>query len=127
MQDDGKPLSDEEINKMANKEWLKDWIDILSRLWEAIDKPIDPIRFKVYRRELANVPIGILEKAISRCIQENTYLTVPPIGKVWESIRIELGNPTDIDQAIVQWIDSQQAIIDRCIYQFPNLAGKSNG
>ena len=92
---------------------------MLARLWEAIDKPIDADRLQVYRRELGIIPLGLLEKAVSRCIRENTWLTVPPVGKIWEAVRTELGNPFDVNQAILDWEDASWR---RCTYKFENVS-----
>lgn len=104
-------LSDEEINQAAQKEWL----EVLVRLWEAVDKPVDVKRLKNYSRELGSVPMGLLEAAVSRCIRENTYTNVPSVGKVWEAVRKELRNPYDLDAAIETWKESRW---QRCFYRF---------
>jgi len=105
------PLTDKQIVEMATEEWVR----VLARMWEAIDKPIDADRLQVYRRELGTIPLGLLEKAVSRCIRENTWLTVPPVGKIWEALRKELGNPYDVNQAIAEWEDAGWR---RCTWYF---------
>lgn len=104
-------MNDYEINQAA----LKDWMDVLARLWDAVDKPIDAKRLQNYRHELKAVPIGLLEKAVSRCIRENIYNNIPSVGKVWEAVRRELGNPFDIDAAIETWIEFRW---QACFYRF---------
>ena len=105
------PMNEHEMNQAA----LKEWMDVLVRLWDATDKPLDAKRLQNYRRELENVPMGLLEKAVSRCIRENTYNNIPSVGKVWEAVRKELGNPFDIDAAIERWIESRW---QACFYRF---------
>jgi hypothetical protein len=92
-----------EIVQAATEEWLS----VLGRLWEAVDKPIDAKRLEVYRRELGSVPMGLLEQATSRCIREHTYSNVPTVGEVWEAVRKELSNPFDLPQAILDWEDAR--------------------
>ncbi len=103
-----------EVDQAARKEWL----EVIARLWEAVDKPIDAARLKNYQRELAIVPLGLLEKAVSRCIRENTFSNVPPIGKVWEAVTHELGNPHDITQALENWAESGW---NRCVVNFAEV------
>jgi hypothetical protein len=108
-QDNVKP--EHEIYEEASFEWLQ----VLVRMWDAIDKPVDIKRLENYERELSSVPMGLLKSAVSRCIRENTYTSVPSVGKVWEAIRKELGNPRDIDESIERWKSSRW---ERCIYRF---------
>jgi hypothetical protein len=68
-----------------------------------IGKLVDVERLKIYRRNLGNVPLGLLEKTIDRVFRENTYQTVPVTGAIWEAIRKELGNPYDLDSALERW------------------------
>ena len=107
-------MSDGEIQQAATKEWT----EILVRLWDAIDKPVDVKRLQNYYRELAGVPFGLLEASVSRCIRENTYTNVPSIGKVWEAVRKELGDPYDIDQGIENWKESRW---QKCFYRFGEM------
>jgi hypothetical protein len=80
-------MTDEQIYKLALADWLKE----LSRLWKAAGKEIDAAQLNEYRRELEDVPLGILEKAVSRCIRENVYNNVPTVGKVWQAVFKEFG------------------------------------
>jgi hypothetical protein len=100
-----------EINQAATKEWT----EVLVRLWDAIDKPVDVKRLQNYYRELGGVPFGLLEASVSRCIRENTYTNIPSIGKVWEAVRKELGDPYDIDQGIENWKETR---FQKCFYRF---------
>ena len=86
---------------------LEEWLSVLARLWIAFDKPLDPERLQLYQAELASVPMGLLELAISRTIRNHVYSSVPSIGDVWRSVRAELGNPYDLDQAIQDWCERQ--------------------
>jgi hypothetical protein len=94
---------------------LEEWLGVLSRLWTAFDKPVDPIRLTIYRDALGKVPMGLLEKAIERVLHEHTYSNVPTIGEVWAALRKELHNPYDIDQAIEQW---SEGLWNRCHTNF---------
>lgn len=94
---------------------LEEWLTVLSRLWTAYDKPLDPDRLALYQRTLAIVPMGLLELAIDRVIREHVYNSVPTVAQVWAAVRKELGNPHDIDQAISAWCDARWR---RCVVLF---------
>jgi hypothetical protein len=51
------------------------------------------------------VPLGLLELAVQRVIQENTYNVVPMPGMVWAAVRKELGDPWDVRMAMEDWVD----------------------
>ena len=85
----------------------EEWIAILSRLWIAFDKPLDPERLQIYIHELGSVPLGLLELAVSRTIRNHKFSNVPSVADVWRSVNAELGNPYDVDQAIQEWCDRQ--------------------
>ena len=104
-----------DIEEMAMMEWL----GVLTRLWDAIGKPLDADRLEVYRRELGDVPFGLLEKAVSRVIRENTYSNVPPVGTIWAAVRKELGNPSDLEDAIRRW---DERLLERCFVRFECVA-----
>lgn len=107
----GLVATDAEIEQAANVEWL----DILSGMWEAIGKPIDEKRLQKYARELHSIPLGLLEKAVSRAIRNGgDYMVVPTISAIWGALRKELKNPYDIDEAIERWCEAQyQSMIVR--------------
>jgi hypothetical protein len=97
---------------MAERDWteqeiyqaaLAEWTGILAQLWTAIGKPIEPERLQVYRDQLGDVPLGLLERSIRRVLRENTWSNVPPIGTIWQAIRKELGDPYDLQIAIENW------------------------
>jgi hypothetical protein len=96
-------LSNEEINDLAKKEW----VGILERLWRAINKPLDPMQLEVYADELGEIPLGLLERAVGRCIRENQYTNIPSVGTIWQAVRRELGNPYDLRLAIGEWVEAQ--------------------
>lgn len=101
------PKSDQEIYQAAMEEWL----GVLTQLWTAYDKPLDPDRLALYQNMLGDVPMGLLEKAIKRVIREHKYNSVPAVGDVWSAIRKELGNPHDIDRALQEWSENLSPII----------------
>lgn len=91
------------------------WVGELARLWEAIGKPLDADRLAIYQRELSGIPLGLLEKTISRVIRENTYSNVPPVGAIWQALRAELGHPRDVMDAIEQWCAEE---LSKCFVRF---------
>ena len=80
-----------------------EWYKVLSGLWVAIGKEVDPARLEIYGKALADVKLGLLEKAIERVLRENTYSNVPPVGTIWQAVRRELGNPHDLAYALENW------------------------
>ena len=104
------------ISDEAYQEALDEWIGVLSRLWTACGKIPDTDRLVLYQEELAIVPLGLLQKAVSRAIREHAYNNVPTVGELWAAVRKELGDPHDIEQAISDWkyVTSRQ-----CIVRFP--------
>jgi hypothetical protein len=61
---------------------LEEWLAVLGELWTAVGKPIDVQRLRVYQKAMGDVPLGLLESAIKRVIQENDYQVVPVSGTV---------------------------------------------
>ncbi len=95
------PKTEEGIEQAASVEWL----DVLSGMWEAIGKPLDEKRLNKYAKELSTIPLGLLERAVSRAIRNNgEYQVVPTIAAIWKAARVELRNPLDIDSAIERWV-----------------------
>ena len=103
--------TDAEIEQVAGQEWL----DVLTGMWEAIGKPLDEKRLQKYAKELNGIPLGLLEKAISRAIRNSgDYIVVPTISAIWNALRKELGNPYNIDEAISRWCEVKyQACVRR--------------
>lgn len=97
------PMSNEQIYVMARE----DWTSLIAQLWLAAGKPVDPERLAVYGKALATVPFGLLEQAISRTIRQHRFANVPTVGDVWDAVRAELGNPSDVSQAIAEWCELQ--------------------
>ena len=116
---DMRPKSDAEIWKMAKDEYVPDWLGEIARLWDAVGKPLDEDRLAIYQRELAEIPFGLLTKAISRVIREHSYSNVPPVGTVWKALRVELGNPRDVMEAIQEWNERGW---QRCVLRFEGVA-----
>jgi hypothetical protein len=113
------PMSDAQLHKLLREEW----VGVIGRLWDAIGKPIEQDRLASYMQELKQVPLGLLEKAISRVLRENTYNVVPTIGKVWEALRKELGcNPNDLAGAVENWRHQTDRSIERSIIRVEQAA-----
>jgi len=94
---------------MAEKheeEITREWMDILSDLWTAFGKEVDPKRLRVYFRNLSFIPLGLLEKAVPIAIQkQRKFNIVPTVGSVIEGLEQTLGHPADLTQAIEEWAD----------------------
>jgi len=98
--DDKKPLSDAEIRKMA----YRDWIDVLSQLWEATGKPVNDKQLAVYAKQLRNVPMSILEDVVSVLLREHTWNNVPTIGEIWKCIQDRHGDPDNLIVKERPWV-----------------------
>jgi len=64
------------------KELHKEWNMILTRLWDAYGKEVNPKQFKVYKKRLEDIPLGILEHVVDETISRHKYFTVPTLGEV---------------------------------------------
>ena len=71
----------------ALKEANKEWNAILSRLWIAFGKPVDPAQFKVYREELNTVPLGVLEHVVGETIKRHKYNSAPTLAEIHAVLR----------------------------------------
>lgn len=100
---EARPLTDDEILRMARQDAREYRARILIRLWDAVGKPFEPARLAVYEQELADLPNGLIEQAVSRALREHTWQTVPTVGEVWKAVRAELGNLYDLPAAILEW------------------------
>jgi hypothetical protein len=94
---------------------LEEWLEVLADLWIAAGKPLEADRLQVYRQSLGEVPLGLLELAVARVIRENVYHVVPLPGVVWAAVRMELGNPWDMREAMEAWVESRYRAIIRPI------------
>lgn len=77
-----KTLNDTEIEAAITQEWLA----VLTRLWDAIGKPVDMKRLMAYKQELGDIPLGLLEDAVSKVLRDNDWNTVPTIGAIWKAV-----------------------------------------
>ena len=111
-----KYMTEQEIYEAQKAEW----VDILKRMWTVLNKPPDLKQLEIYTDELGEIPLGLLEQAVGRCIRENQYNNVPSGGAVWQALRRELGNPYDICQAIGEWV---QAKADKSTVKFSSENG----
>ena len=99
------------------KSAIDEWIAILTRMWDAIGKE-DARRLEVYAREFKDIPLGLLDAAVSRVIRNNgDYLTVPSISALWAAIKKEAGDfpNMDIMDAVAVWEDRT---FERGVYRF---------
>ena len=71
----------------ALKEANKEWDGVLVKLWTAFAKQLDLAQFKVYRDELADVPLGVLEHVVGEAIKRHRYSTVPTLAEIHEVLR----------------------------------------
>jgi len=102
-------LEDQRLTMQKDlKFFLTEQCTILCHLWEAVGKPVDKGRLKVYADALGDVPLGLLELAVTRTLREaGGYNVVPTIGAVWEALQKELGNPRDLARAMQEWADAK--------------------
>jgi hypothetical protein len=105
-------MSESECDQAA----LEDWLEVLSRLWVAYDKPLDPVRLVLYQNMLGKLPTGLLELAIEQTVRNHgKYNNVPTVGEVWDAVRVVLRNPYNLDQAIEDWSAQK---FEHCVHRF---------
>lgn len=107
-------MTEDEIYQAA----LEEWLSVLSRLWTAYGKTIDPLQMTVYRDMLGRLPMGLLELTIDRVVQDHVYNSVPTVAEVWQAARKVLGQPVDLGQAIEEWADQRWYSM---VVQFPAI------
>ena len=90
-------LESAKTNMELNAMLMAEWIGVLQKMWHAIGKAVDRNQLDVYAEQLADVPMGVLEDAVSQAIRDNKYNTVPSIGTIWKNIR-----GTDVHPLTVQ-------------------------
>lgn len=81
----------------------KDWLTVLSDLWTAYDKKLNPAQMKIYVRQLDFIPIGLLRKSIDRAILEKEFSTTPNPNEVIRALKKELDDPLDLAEAVENW------------------------
>jgi uncharacterized protein YktA (UPF0223 family) len=104
----------------AEQESSREWLKVLSFMWEAIGKSFDANateekQFDAYVHMFGMVPLAILEKGVMRAIANNgVYKVIPAPGAIWQAIRkdMELSASEDVFEAMQTW-----EIIgwDRCV------------
>jgi len=115
---------DESIQKAAYQEW----VGILVRMWDAVDKDVDDRRLALYAEEFTNIPLGLLEKAVGRAIRANgKYLSVPSVGAIWDAIRKETGEHSNMDvlETVQLWKEQANDQFERNIYRFEPVVARS--
>lgn len=101
------------------QEAMEEWLSVLVRLWQAVGKNVDAERLQIYQRELGDVPLGLLEKAVTRLIREWHYANVPNVSEIWKAVCKELDClPSDVMDEIEQWKLSSW---DRCVLSFDGV------
>ena len=116
---------DNEIIEGVDLRALEEWMDVLSHLWEAFGKPVEPVRLVIYQSMLKKLPLGLLELAIEQTVRDHgKYNNVPTVGEVWSAVRVVLHNPYDLDQAIEAWCTRK---FEACVYRFDVVAVETEG
>jgi hypothetical protein len=109
------PEETDEVEEQDNTEVFNEWFEVLASMWDAIGKPLDSKRIKIYVHELDIVPLGLLKPAVSWAIRNNgNYQTVPTISAVWSGVReavkksgVNISDGETVESAIEKWIDAQ--------------------
>jgi hypothetical protein len=92
------------MTKQEPRSEEKEWMEILTDLWSAFDKPVDQKRFNLYVRNLSFIPLGLLKKVIPLAIQQQRkYNLVPTVGNVIAALEQTLGDPPVLLEAIEEW------------------------
>ena len=66
---------------------LEEWLGVLVRLWTAFQKQPTPDQLDLYRNQLDEIPLELLEQAVKRAIRDYKYGNVPSVHDVWEALR----------------------------------------
>ena len=109
--------TDAEIYQMA----LEEWLGVLVRLWTAFQKQPTPDQLDLYRNQLDEIPLELLEQAVKRAIRDYKYGNVPSVHDVWEALRkvLDLSTHDDVGEAIAHWTELRW---DRLIYRVAFVA-----
>lgn len=114
-------LEDQECDERIQKEACKEWLDCLVKMWDAVDKDVDEKRLAIYVEQFQEIPLGLLEIAVSRAIRNNgSYMSVPSVGALWQAIKQETGDLTHIDviEAVRLWSAREDAMFETRLYRF---------
>lgn len=97
---------------------IDEWIATLTRMWDAVDKPVDDRRLMVYVEEFKDIPLELLGKAVGRAIRNNgVYSNVPTVGALWSAIRKEAGEFPNMEVMDVVDLWDQERY-ERIVYRF---------
>jgi hypothetical protein len=114
-------LEDQALDEQIYKEAYAEWMGVLVKMWDAVDKDVDEKRLAVYAEEFQSIPLGLLEKAVSRAIRNNgVYLSVPSVGALWIAIQKEIGDLPNMDvmEVVNLWKERQAEQFDALLYRF---------
>lgn len=125
------PEETREDEGVDNTEVFNEWFDVLASMWDAIGKPIDQKRIKIYVHGLDTVPLGLLKPAVSWAMRNNgNYQTVPTISAVWAGVReavrkddVNISDGETVESAIEKWIDAQWG---KCATEFKGVEAKAS-
>lgn len=104
--------TDKQIEQAARAEWS----GVLSQLWEAIGKPVNPSQLKVYVKQLGDLPLGALEIVVTELLRDHKYANVPTIGEIWQMIRktFDTNDPEEIRRQLSrEWLIDFSLIVQQ--------------
>lgn len=118
-------LEDRLLDERIQAEGYKAWLEVLVKMWDAVDKEVDQKRLAVYAEQFREIPYGLLNLAVDRAIRNNgSYLTVPSVGALWTAIKVEAGDRSgDVIEAVQLWKERQDSIFEKSLYLYKKESG----
>ena len=101
--------SSSEITQLAEarSQIVSEWSAIVMRLFDASGKEPTQRQLKAYYTALAHIPIGLLEPAVTKTLQEHRFASVATAAQVIDAVYRALGKPRNLQAAIDNWVDAQ--------------------
>ena len=86
---------------------VEEWTAIVMRLFDAAGKEPTPGQMKAYYAALAHIPIGLLEPAVTKALQEHRFASAATPAQVIDAVYRALGKPRNLQAAIDNWVDAK--------------------
>ena len=90
----------------ARSQIVSEWSAIVMRLFDAAGKEPTQRQLKAYYTALAHIPLGLLEPAVTKALQEHRFASVATPAQVIDAVYHALGKPRNLQAAIDNWVDS---------------------
>ena len=81
-----KEMTNAEIEEAYKNAMNQEWIETLLQLWYAYGKTPNQAQVKTYKKQLGDVTLGQLEKAVGHLLANHKFNSVPTIAEVLEAV-----------------------------------------